>query len=74
MGVKLGRDVEKTYSKPQFIASLRRLADTLERGESYEIRVAGERVYVPAHASFGVAHEKSKEGEELEFQIQWQRR
>ena len=48
MGEKRDRDVEKVYSTPEFVAKLRRLADALEAGERFEIRVAGERVYVPA--------------------------
>jgi NADPH:quinone reductase-like Zn-dependent oxidoreductase len=36
------RDIEKTYSHRDFAAKLRRLADALEAGEPFEIRVAGQ--------------------------------
>jgi amphi-Trp domain-containing protein len=62
MGEKRDRDVEKIYSTSEFVAKLRRLADSLEAGERFEIQVAGERVYVPARAEFNVEHER--EGDE----------
>src|SRR3712207_7499403 len=45
MSEKPDRDVEKVYSTSEFVAKLRRLADALEKGERFEIQVAGERVY-----------------------------
>ena len=56
MGEKRDRDVEKVYSTSEFVAKLRRLADALEAGERFEIRVAGERVYVPARAAQASNH------------------
>ena len=47
MSAKSERDIEKEYPLPEFIAKLRRLADDLEKGEQFEIMVAGERIYVP---------------------------
>lgn len=69
MGKK--RDVEKDYPLPQFVEKLRRLADAIERGERFEIQIAGERVYVPARASFNIEHERGDGEEEIEFQIKW---
>jgi amphi-Trp domain-containing protein len=66
-----GRDIEKIYSTAEFVAKLRRLADALETDSKFEIQIAGERVYVPARASFSVEHERSAESEEIEFQISW---
>ena len=40
------RDIEKAYPTTEFVAKLRRLADSLERGEKFEIQIAGERIYV----------------------------
>jgi len=74
MGEKGDRDVEKVYSAPEFAAKLRRLADALEAGERFEILVAGERVYVPAHAEFNVEHEREGDEEEIEFQLKWTNR
>jgi amphi-Trp domain-containing protein len=68
---KRDRDIEKTYSVAEFVAKLRRLADALEAGESFEIQVAGERIYVPARAVFNVEHEREGDEEEIEFQLKW---
>ena len=38
------RDVEKSYPISDFISKLRRLADSLEKGEQFEIQIAGERI------------------------------
>jgi amphi-Trp domain-containing protein len=65
------RDIEKDYPLPEFVAKLRRLADAIENGERFEIQVAGERIYVPARATFNIEHERGEDGEELEFQIKW---
>jgi amphi-Trp domain-containing protein len=65
------RDVEKDYPLNQFIDKLRRLADALEKGERFEIQIAGERIYVPARAQFNLEHERGSDGEEIEFQIKW---
>ncbi|HEX5718719.1 MAG TPA: amphi-Trp domain-containing protein [Thermoanaerobaculia bacterium] len=67
------RDVEKIYSVKDFTAKLRRLADALDAGQPFEIQVAGERLYIPADASFSVEHERSDDTDELEFQLRWQR-
>lgn len=65
------RDIEKTYSTAQFIEKLRRLADCLEKGERFDIQIAGERIYVPQNAIFNIEHEREKDQEEIEFQIKW---
>jgi amphi-Trp domain-containing protein len=65
------RDVEKVYSTSEFVSKLRRLADALEKGERFEIQVAGERIYVPARAEFNVEHEREGNEEEIEFQLRW---
>jgi amphi-Trp domain-containing protein len=72
MTTKNDRDIEKTYSTPEFVAKLRRLADSLENGEQFEIQIAGERIYVPARARFNIEHERSDSEEEIEFQIKWE--
>ena len=71
MAAKAKRDVEKTYPKTEFVAKLRRLADVIEQGERFSIQIAGQRIHVPARASYTVEHEKTKEQEEIEFQIKW---
>lgn len=73
MDSKPERDIEKAYSNEDFVAKLRRLADAIEKGERFEIQIAGERIYVPVRAEFTVEHERSDDEEEIEFQIKWQR-
>lgn len=71
MNAKPKRDVEKGYPKADFVAKLRRLADSIENGERFEIQIEGERIYVPARAQFTIEHERSDDEEEIEFQIKW---
>jgi amphi-Trp domain-containing protein len=65
------RDLERTYSRAQFVAKLRRLADAIEARESFSIQVASERLRVPADAAFNVEHERAGGVEEIEFQVRW---
>lgn len=71
MDNKTKRDIEKKYPLPDFISKLRRLADALEKGEQFEIQIAGERIYVPVRATYTIEHERDKDQEEIEFQIKW---
>jgi amphi-Trp domain-containing protein len=68
---KADRDIEKDYKLSDFIAKLRRLADALERGQRFEIRIAGERISVPVRATYNIEHERGDGEEEIEFQIKW---
>jgi amphi-Trp domain-containing protein len=70
--MKQERDIEKTYPKKDFVDKLRRLADSIENGTKFEIKIAGERVYVPARAVFSIEHEREDREEEIEFQIRWE--
>ena len=70
--MKQERDIEKTYPKKDFVDKLRRLADSIENGTKFEIKIAGERVYVPARAVFSIEHEREGREEEIEFQIRWE--
>ncbi len=67
------RDVEKIYTKKEFITKLRRLADALEKDQKFMIQVAGEKLHIPKDAIINIEHERSKMEEELEFQIKWSR-
>jgi amphi-Trp domain-containing protein len=71
MARKPTRDIEKSYSRAQFVAKLRRFADSVESGEPFVIQVAGERIHVPARAVFNIEHERGSDGEEIEFQMKW---
>ena len=70
---KRDRDIEKEYSVKQTVAKLRRLADCLENGKPFKIQIAGERIYIPADATFNLEHEREGKTEEVEFQFKWQR-
>ena len=71
MARKSQRDVEKSYTRAQFVAKLRRFADSVESGEPFVIQIAGERIHVPARAVFNIEHERGSDGEEIEFQMTW---
>jgi amphi-Trp domain-containing protein len=68
---KKKRDIEKAYSKKQFVEKLRRLADCIETDKRFRVQIAGERVLVPADAIFNIEHERGKHTEEIEFQLKW---
>ena len=65
------RDITRGYSRSQFVAKLRRLADSIETGTAFTIQVAGERMRIPADATFNIEHERAGSTEELEFQLIW---
>lgn len=65
------KDLEKVYSKTEFVKKLRRLADALEVGKKFSIQIAGEKVSVPKNAFISIEHEREKGEEEIEFQIKW---
>jgi amphi-Trp domain-containing protein len=67
------RDLTKTYSRTQFVAKLRRLADALEAEKPFTIQVAGEKLRVPTHVTFNIEHERAGFDDELEFQLLWSR-
>lgn len=66
------RDLTRAYSRAQFVAKLRRLADAIETERAFPIQVAGERLHIPANAVFNIEHERSGSQQELEFQVIWQ--
>ena len=65
------RDIERTYSRSQFVAKLRRLASAIEKGEPFTIQLAGERLRVPADTAFNIEHERSGGVNAIEFQVRW---
>ena len=65
------RDLERTYSRAQFVAKLRRLADALESRRPFTIQIAAERLHISAEAHFNIEHERAGTEEELEFQLRW---
>ena len=68
------KDVEKSYSNKGVAAKLRRLADALEQGKTFDIQVAGERVRVPPRATVEFEYQREGDEEELEIEVKWTRR
>ena len=67
-------DVEKKYSKHEVVGKLRRLADALEQDKTFEIQIAGERIYVPPFATVEFEYERGEDGtEEMEIEIKWKK-
>ncbi len=67
-----GVDVEKEYSKTAVIEKLRRLADALEQDKTFEIQIAGERIYVPPYATIEFEYERGADGnQEIEIELKW---
>jgi hypothetical protein len=68
------KDVEKSYSNKEVIAKLRRLADALEEEKTFEIQIAGERIYVPPYATIEFEYQREGEEEEVEIELKWKRK
>lgn len=68
------RDVEKEYSRQQFISKLKRLIEALELNKSFRIQVGNEKLFIPANAIVNIEHEREGEQNELEFQIKWKKK
>ena len=67
------RDIEKNVDKAYFVDTLRRLADALERGETFRIQVENKRFQVPGTAELVIEHEVGSDREELALELQWSR-
>ncbi|HLL14374.1 MAG TPA: amphi-Trp domain-containing protein [Pyrinomonadaceae bacterium] len=68
------REAEKSYSNKEVVAKLRRLADALEEEKTFEIQIAGERIYIPPYATVEFEYERQGEEEEVEIELKWKRR
>ena len=71
----MGHDVEieKSYSSKEVVAELRRLADDLEAGKTYEIEIERELIHIPPNATAKFEYERDAEEEELEIGLKWTR-
>jgi amphi-Trp domain-containing protein len=67
------KDVEKSYPTKEVVAKLRRLADALEEEKTFEIQIAGERVYVPPYATVEFEYQREGDEEEVEIELRWKR-
>ncbi|MCQ4628429.1 amphi-Trp domain-containing protein [Shinella sp. CPCC 100929] len=70
--MEANREIEKDYSLMEFVAELRRLADTLESNERFSIQIDEEEVLVPEHAIASIAFEIEDGRAEIEFQLTWE--
>ncbi|HYG11932.1 MAG TPA: amphi-Trp domain-containing protein [Pyrinomonadaceae bacterium] len=68
------KEAEKSYSNKEVVAKLRRLADALEEEKTFEIQIAGERIYIPPYASIEFEYERQGDEEEVEIELKWKRR
>ncbi len=67
------KEVQKAYATRETVAKLRRLADALEAEKTFEIQVAGERIYVPPYATVEFEYAREGDEEELEIELKWRR-
>ena len=68
------KEAEKSYSTKEVVAKLRRLADALEEEKTFEIQIAGERIYIPPYATVEFEYERKGDEEEVEIELKWKRR
>ena len=67
-------DVEKSYSAGATAAKLRRIADALESSRRFEIKIGGNRVYVPRDATIEIEYERNGDEEGIEIEVSWKRK
>jgi amphi-Trp domain-containing protein len=67
-------EVEKTYSTKDVVSKLRRLADALEQGTTFEIQIGEERIYIPPHPVVEFDYERDEDEEEMEIELKWKRK
>ena len=67
------KDVEKSYATKEVVAKLRRLADALEEEKTFEIQIAGERIYIPPYATVEFEYEREGDDEAVEIELKWKR-
>lgn len=68
------KEAEKSYSTKEVVAKLRRLADALEEERTFEIQIAGERIYIPPYATIEFEYQREGDEEEVEIELKWKRR
>ena len=67
------KDVEKSYATKEVVSKLRRLADALEEEKTFEIQIAGQRIYIPPYARVEFEYEREGDEEEVEIELRWKR-
>jgi len=65
------RDIEKNVPVSHYVETLRRLADSLEAGESFRVQMQNRRFTVPASAEMIIEHEVDDGDHEFALELQW---
>lgn len=63
--------MEKKYSQKEYIAKIKRLVESLEKGGAFMIQIKGKKIRIPANSEISIEYEKDGREKELEFQIKW---
>ena len=72
--MKQEKEIEKSYSKKEVAAKLRRLADSLEHNKTFQIQIAGERIHIPPDATVEFEYTRDGAEEEVEIEVKWTRK
>jgi amphi-Trp domain-containing protein len=63
--------LKKEYPTAEFVATLRHLADALEKSKKFELEAGREGISIPAGAKCKIAYEHQGNKGEIECQIKW---
>jgi amphi-Trp domain-containing protein len=64
-------EIEKDVSRTLFVATLRRVADSIEEGDCVRIQIAGKRFTVPVDSELSMEYEAEGAQAELELKLKW---
>ncbi len=64
-------DLDLGTSRLAFAVRLRAMADSIEAGRPFQVRIGGRDVRVPAGAGYRIAMERDERDREIQFQIHW---
>ena len=67
-------EIEKTYSKKEFILKLYRLIKAIESGWDFTLQIGDKRIQMPSHTKFYIEYERENGIEEVEFSLKWKER
>lgn len=67
-------EIEKAYSKKEFIRKLYRLIKALESGWDFTLQIGERRIQMPSHTRFYIEYEQENGNEEVEFSLRWRKR
>ncbi len=64
-------DIEKAYSKKEFILKLYRLIKAIESGWDFTLQIGDRCIQIPSHIRCYIEYERENGKEEVEFSIRW---